>query len=190
MRRIAVIGPVASGKSTLAHLLGSRMALPVVDLDDVYFGAGRRFCDDEWRIVHRSLLTPECWIIAGDYRAVAGERFATADTIVWLDLPRLVCSWRALCRPYPASKVDCLRWIWRYPMRGRKQTIASLSGHAGAAAVFHLRSPREVRAFMTRIPAGRRIGSDDDVARRLLGESFLEAEAQRRATSSSANTMR
>ncbi|HEY1690916.1 MAG TPA: hypothetical protein VGG39_02065 [Polyangiaceae bacterium] len=151
MRRIAVIGPVASGKTTLAKLLGSRMALPVVDLDDVYFGTQGRFSDDEWRSVHRRLLEPECWIIAGDYRAVAGERFAAADTIVWLDLPRLVCSWRALGRPYPGSRVDCLRWIWRYPTRGREQTIASLKEQGGTAAVFHLRSPRDVHAFVTRI---------------------------------------
>jgi adenylate kinase family enzyme len=151
MRRIAVIGPVASGKSTLARLLGSRMALPVVDLDEVYFGAHRRCSDDEWRTIHRRLLEPERWIIAGDYRAVAGERFAAADTIVWLDLPTLVCSWRALRRPYRASRVDCLRWIWRYPTRGRKQTIASLKEHGGAAAMFHLRGRREVHAFLTGI---------------------------------------
>ena len=151
MRRIAVIGPVASGKSTLARLLGSRLALPVVDLDDVYFGAGRRLSDEEWRTVHRSLLEAERWILAGDHRDVAGERFAAADTIVWLDLPRLVCSWRALWRPSPASRVDCLRWIWRYPARGRRQTIATLREHAGGAALFHLRSGRDVRAFVARI---------------------------------------
>jgi adenylate kinase family enzyme len=148
MRRIAVVGPVASGKSTLARYLGSRTGIPVVDLDDVYFGADR-FSDDEWTAMHRGLLEPDRWIIAGDYRAVAGERFAAADTIVWLDLPRLVCGWRALRRRYPASKIDCLRWIWRYPTRGRTQTAASLREHAGVAAVFRLRTRREVRAFMS-----------------------------------------
>jgi len=154
MHRIAVIGPVASGKSTLARHLGSRLGLTVVDLDDVYFGADRSLSDDEWAAIHRRLLEPERWIIAGDYRGVAGERFAAADTIIWLDLPRLICSWRALRRPYPASKVACFRWIWRYPTRRRKQTIASLSEQAGAATVFHLRNPREVRGFMTRIRGG------------------------------------
>jgi adenylate kinase family enzyme len=151
MRRIAVIGPVASGKSTLARYLGSRTGLPVVDLDDVYFGADGPFSDDEWRLVHGRLVARERWIIAGDYRAVAGERFAAADTIVWLDLPRLVCSWRALGRRSPGSKVDCLRWIWRYPAHGREQTIASLRERAGSAALFRLRSPRQVRVFMTAV---------------------------------------
>jgi len=151
MRRIAVIGPVASGKTILARFLGSRMAIPVVDLDDVYFSAARPLTDDEWSEFHRSLLEPERWIIAGDYRAVAGERFAAADTIVWLDLPRLVCLWRALRRASPASKADCLRWIWRYPTRGREQTIALLREHAASAEVVHLRSVRDVRAFMMRI---------------------------------------
>jgi adenylate kinase family enzyme len=151
VRRIAVIGPVASGKSTLARYLGSRTGIPVVDLDDVYFGHAKRFSDEEWAAVHRSLLVPEQWIIAGDYRAVAGDRFAAADTIVWLDLTPLLCSCRALLRRSPGSKFDCLRWIWRYPKRGRNQTIASIREHARSAAVFHLRSRREVRHFMTRV---------------------------------------
>lgn len=151
MRRIAVIGPVASGKTTLARYLGARMGLPVVDLDDVYFGTNRRFSDEEWPAVHRRLLEPERWIIAGDYRAVSGERFAAADTIVWLDLPPLVCSWRALYRKPQGSKIDCLRWIWRYPAQGRWRTESTLSAHAGGAMVSRLRSPREVRAFVNRL---------------------------------------
>ncbi len=143
-----MIGPVAAGTSRLARELGSRLGLPVVDLDDVYFARGRPFSDDEWRDEHRRLLEPERWIIAGDYRGVAGERFAAADTIVWLDLPRIVCACRALRRDYGASRTDCLRWIWRYPGRGRKQTIATLRDHAGAAVVFRLRSRGEVRAFV------------------------------------------
>src|SRR5258707_794158 len=73
MRRIAVIGPVASGKSTLARHLGPRLGLPVTDLDDVYLGPGGPFPDGEWAAVHRRLLEPERWIIAGDHRAVASE---------------------------------------------------------------------------------------------------------------------
>jgi hypothetical protein len=149
MERIAVIGPVASGKSTLARFLGSRLGRPVVDLDDVYWGADRTFSDDEWPAVHRRLLEPERWIIAGDYRAVAGDRFAAADVVVWLDLPRPVCWWRACLRRSSVSKMDCLRWIWRYPGHGRRQTIASLGEHAGRAVVLRLRSPRQVRELMT-----------------------------------------
>lgn len=91
VRRIAIVGPVAAGKSTLARHLGARLALPVVELDDVRWRSGRRFSDAEWAATHHQLLQPECWIIAGDHRAVAAERFAAADTIVWLDLGRAIC---------------------------------------------------------------------------------------------------
>lgn len=148
MRRIAVVGPVASGKTTLARLLGARLGLPVVELDDVYWRGGRTFSDAEWRAAHRHLLAPERWIIAGDHREVAGDRFAAADTIVWLDLPRWVCWWRALRRRSPASRLDCLRWIWRYPAHGRLQTAASLREHAGGAAVLRLRSRRAARELL------------------------------------------
>ncbi len=156
MRRIAVIGPVASGKSTLARHLGPRLGLPVTDLDDVYLGPGGPFPDGEWAAVHRRLLEPERWIIAGDPRAVASERFAAADTVVWLDLPRHVCWRRACLRRSRAPKLACLRWIWRYPAHGRRQTIESLRDHARGAVVVHLRRTREVRAFMGEVarPAG------------------------------------
>lgn len=147
MRRIAVIGPVASGKTTLAHILGSLLSLPVIDLDEVYFGADHRFSDEEWQIVHRDLLKNDRWIIAGDYRGVANDRFDAADTIIWLDLSRLICLWRVIWRSRK-FQFDCFRWIWRYPMRGREQTIMSLNEHAKHAAVFHLRSPRQVRKFV------------------------------------------
>src|SRR5215471_17029117 len=124
LRRIAVIGPVASGKSTLARQLGHRLGLPVIELDDVHWG-GPLLSDREWASVHGRLLAGERWIIAGDYRAVAGERFAAADTVVWLDLPRPVCLWRACLRRNALPKLACVRWIWRYPAHGRQQTIAS-----------------------------------------------------------------
>lgn len=149
--RIAVIGPVAAGKSTLARYLGSKLGLPVIELDDIYRGKGRAFSNDEWPVVHRRLLEAERWIIAGDYRAVAAERFAAADMIVWLDLPRAVCSWRACLRRNSVPKIACIRWIWRYPTHGRKQTITSLSEHASNSRVFQLRSRRDVRDFMDRI---------------------------------------
>jgi adenylate kinase family enzyme len=155
VRRIAVIGPVASGKSTLARRLGARLGLPVIELDDIYWGADRAFSEDEWPAEHRRLLEPARWIIAGDHRAVADERFAAADTVVWLDLARPVCWWRACRRRSRVSRIACIRWIWRYPAHGRRQTIASLDRHAGGAlVVYHLRSRREVREFLSSVSSG------------------------------------
>jgi adenylate kinase family enzyme len=146
-----VIGPVASGKSTLARYLGSRLALPVVELDELYWASDRTFTDDEWPAIHRRLLEPERWIIAGDYRAVAADRLAAADLVVWLDLPRPLCWWRACRRRSTVPRVACLRWIWRYPAHGRRQTVASLKEVGSGTVVLRLRSRRAVRALVTEV---------------------------------------
>jgi len=58
--------------------------------------------------VHRRLLEPERWIIAGDYWAVAGERFTDTDTVVWLDLPRRLCWWRVCFRRNSVLEIACI----------------------------------------------------------------------------------
>jgi adenylate kinase family enzyme len=44
---VAIVGPVASGKTTLASQLGSRLNLPVFDLDDYYWRQSPLPTDEE-----------------------------------------------------------------------------------------------------------------------------------------------
>jgi hypothetical protein len=127
--RLAIIGPVASGKTTLARRLGQLLDLPVHDLDDYYWHREVRPTEAEWAATHRELLAGDRWIIAGDYRAVAPERFGAADIVIWLDLPRRTCLVRATRRKLrgnPTPLLDSWRWIWRYPTHGRRETAAVL----------------------------------------------------------------
>jgi hypothetical protein len=129
--RVAVIGPVAAGKTTLSRGLSTALGLPWIDLDDEYFGdrATPPPSDAAWAANHRSLVERSRWLISGDYRAVAADRFARADAVVWLDPPRWWCARRAWHRRGPAPILPVLRWIHRYRRHGRVETERNLAAH-------------------------------------------------------------
>ncbi|MEU8543046.1 hypothetical protein AB0C52_24185 [Streptomyces sp. NPDC048717] len=99
-RRIALVGPVASGKSTLAGAIAAHTGLPHLDLDDLFWGP-------EWTPVgtpafHAHVcdaLARETWISDGNYGGEAAELLlARADLVIWLDLPLRICLPRLLRR--------------------------------------------------------------------------------------------
>ena len=95
--KIAVIGYSGAGKSTLARKLGERYNIPVLHFDRVYWSSGwqERNQDEYHGMVHEFMKQPE-WVIDGTYTKVEFERrMSEADTIIFLDLPRLTCFCRA-----------------------------------------------------------------------------------------------
>ena len=156
VRRIAVIGPVGAGKTTLACRIGVLASLPVTDLDDVFWRSVPVPTDEAWRTIHDGLLQGDGLVIAGDYRATAGTRFAAADTVVWLDLSVARCAFRTVRRKLqgnPAPLLSCLHWILRYPRRGRKETEAALLV-SSTVEVHRLRTPQQVQLFLDHFAAG------------------------------------
>jgi adenylate kinase family enzyme len=100
-KRIAIIGPSNSGKSTLASTLGERLHTPVLHLDLIAHQHGSnwvRVSDEE--LIHRQkeFIAQDSWVVEGNYSVCMPERFARADTIIWLDPPLLGCMWRYLFR--------------------------------------------------------------------------------------------
>ena len=154
MDRVAIVGPVASGKTTLAARLGSILGLPVIDLDDYYWCQSPLPTNEQWAARHSALISGDRWIISGDYRAVANARFDAADTVIWLDLPRSKCIFRVTARKlkgHPTPLIDSWRWIWRYPTHGRPDTKAALANSCLTCTIHRLRSPSDVSSFVGQI---------------------------------------
>lgn len=99
MKKVVLIGPGGSGKSTLARQLGNKLTLNVYHLDALFWkpnwvGVPK----DEQRKTQKDLVQKEEWIIDGNYGSTMDIRFNAADTIIFLDIHRIICVYRAFKR--------------------------------------------------------------------------------------------
>jgi len=145
MKRVVVIGPGASGKSTLAVELGEVTGLPVIDLDKLFWRAGLVATPwDQWG----RLVKEDRWILDGDlgpYDAIE-VRLRAADTVVFLDFSLVRCGWRAIRRS--SERVDFWLWLLRYRRQGRPFLMKAICDQARQATLHVLRNPQAVRRFV------------------------------------------
>lgn len=93
-KRICVIGPSNSGKSTLAQELGRLLGLPAFHLDRIAhkpYSNWERVPDKEFIRLHDEIVVGDDWVIDGNYSIAMPQRFARADTVIWLDPPLFGC---------------------------------------------------------------------------------------------------
>ncbi len=166
MKKVAVFGNAGGGKSTLARKLAESTGLPLYVVDKLQFRAGgAAVAHDEYLKRHAELLQRDAWIIDG-FGCVqsAWERFACADTLVYVDLPlfthfrwvtkRFLNGLRVPPQGWPegspllSSTLSSYRVLWpchtkltpRY-----RQLVREARAHK---RVYHLRSAREIEAFL------------------------------------------
>lgn len=166
MERVAILGSGGAGKTELARALSEVMGLPIVHLDPLFWRPGWVLApEEESRPDVEAAVAAGRWILDGNFLglAAADPRFARADTVIFLDLPRATCIRRALVRLVrgrgrrrPDLPEGCeerldlafLRWIWRYPRDNRPRVLAIVSGLGPGVDVVHLRSPSDVRRYV------------------------------------------
>lgn len=166
MKKVAVFGNTGGGKSTLARRLAELTGLPLYPLDLIQFRTGGGAVPpEEYRAAHAGILRGDAWIIDGfGDAATAWERFAAADTLVYVDLPLAVHYWwvtkrfvKALCvapEGWPENSPLWTSTINSYGVVGRchrhltpryRQLVAEA---AASKRVHHLRTPSEIRTFL------------------------------------------
>lgn len=160
-----MVGSGGAGKSTLAIQLGDALGLPVVHLDAEFWRPGWvETPRDEWHARQAELVAADAWVMDGNYGGSFPLRFARADLIVVLDLPRGRCllgivrrSLRWWGRTRPDMGPGCperlptlqfARWVWRYPKDSRPRLEAALADHAGHADVVRVRSRHQARDLL------------------------------------------
>jgi adenylate kinase family enzyme len=152
MRRVVILGPGASGKSTLAANLGEITGLPVIELDKIFWRPGLiPTPPDEWLDIQRTVVAKDSWIIDGDlgpYDTVE-IRLRAADTIIFLDFSLARCAWRALLRS--RERFDFWLWLLRYRRRSRPFLISAIARHTRNANVHFLSNPAAVKRFLGEI---------------------------------------
>jgi adenylate kinase family enzyme len=149
MKRVVVLGPGASGKSTLAVQLGDITGLPVIELDKLFWRVGLIATPlAEWVRVQENVVQEDRWILDGDlgpYDAIE-VRLRVADTVIFLDFSLLRCAWRALRRS--RERLDFWLWLLRYRRQSRPFLLQAIRHHASQATVHVLRNPQAVRCFL------------------------------------------
>lgn len=171
LRRILVIGSSGAGKSVFAAKLAERMGLPLIHLDAIYWKPGWvKTPKDEWQRTVDELLARDRWVMDGNYAGTLDRRLSACDTVVFLDLPRTVCLWRAVKRRImyrrrsrPDMTPGCqervtwefIRWIWEYPRKQRPRVMARLAAPRPDQQAVVLRSTADADRFLRSIPAAR-----------------------------------
>lgn len=166
-RRIAINGASGAGKSTLARALAERLDLPYTEVDSLYHGPGwtvrATFLEDV-----RALASGDRWVCEWQYDAARPTLLERCDLMVWLDLPRVVTTWRVTRRtvgrrlrheelwngnyerPLRLVLVDpeqIIRWAWStHPQAADR--IARVQGSRPDLPVVRLRSATEVGRWL------------------------------------------
>jgi len=152
MRRVVILGRGASGKSTLAIRLGEIAALPVIQLDKIFWQEGLKTTPrDRWITVQENLVAKESWIMDGDlgpYDAVE-VRLRAADTLLFLDFSLVRCAWRAIRRS--RERADFWRWLFTYRQQSLPLLMNAIGKHAANADLHVFRNPKQLRRFLAHV---------------------------------------
>lgn len=159
MKRVVILGPGASGKSTLAVLLGEITGLGVMELDKIFWGPGLvPKSRDQWVNIQQALVEADGWIMDGDLGPddAVEVRLRAADTLILLDFSLVRCAWRALRRS--RERADFWLWLLRYRRQSRPFLMGAIANHAAHATIHVLRNPGALRRFVAEVLGKTRAG--------------------------------
>ena len=166
MKKVAVFGNAGGGKSTLSRKLAELTHIPLYPVDMIQFRTGGgEVPHDEYLKAHAELLQRDAWIIDGyGCRKSSWERFASADTLVYIDLPlfthfiwvtkRLFKGFFVTPEGWPkgspmiSSTISSYRVLWlchRHLTPKYRELVSAARRHK---RVYHLRSAAEIDTFL------------------------------------------
>jgi adenylate kinase family enzyme len=169
MQRIMVVGSSGAGKTTLANSLAEKLRLPVIHLDTHYWLPGWKApSGDGWRQRMEGLADGPEWILDGNFAESFQARMSRADTMIWLDYPRLVCMRRIFARairdrgksrpdlpPGCPEQLDLptLRFAWEFARKTRPLIVEGIARFGQHLRVTRLANDRETAAFLAMVAA-------------------------------------
>jgi adenylate kinase family enzyme len=175
MRRVVILGCAGAGKTTLAHTIGERLALPVVHLDTL-LGLGP--CAPEaYREELAAAIAGDAWVTEGhpwhvrDFADTLDLSVPRADLVLFVHQPRWLSLWRVIrrCLDLPEDWTEqlgwpSLKWIWTFERRVRPAAERALAAYA--TPVVHLNGDRDIARFLDglMLRTGGRAGGGDQTS--------------------------
>jgi adenylate kinase family enzyme len=172
VRRVSVVGGSCTGKTTVSRRLAEVLGVPHIELDALHHGPNWDEASPELlqeRVRSAFAAAPGGWVVDGNYHHKLGRLVVdSADTVVFLDPPFATAFRRSLLRTFSRAARRVELWngnretfrnafsrhsIPLWVIRTHRDTRAKMAERLAGATVVHLRSPREVDAWLQSIQA-------------------------------------
>ena len=169
--RVLVLGCSGAGKTTFATRLAALTGQPLVCLDREFWQPGWTMPQTAtWRDKVRSLVAAPRWILEGTYTSTLDLRLPRADAVVWFDVRRPLCLWRAFrrsVRSYGRVRPDMApgcperfdlgfyRYIWTFNDVHKPQIARALATHGAHLEPSIVRNDRDAARLLACWPSPR-----------------------------------
>jgi len=172
-QRIVIVGSSCAGKSSLAAELSALLAIPRIELDELYWGPDwNPKSGTEFRRLLAAATEGEAWVADGNYGTVRPLLWPRATMIIWLNLPFPLVLWRAFRRTLARSlsgqrlwhgnreslrraflsRDSILLWVIKTFDRRRREFTALREGNAFSQLQWlELRRPAQVEQLLRAI---------------------------------------
>ncbi len=169
MKKVAVFGNTAAGKSTLAKTIAEITGLPLITIDKImYKPGGEKIPHADYQNIHSDLLSTDEWIIDGfGCVPTAWQRFSVADTLIYIDLPLPIHFMWVTKRfikglfinpegwpersPIIRSTITSYRVLWLCHRKLTPRYRKYIEETADTKTVVHLKSPAAIKAYVNRL---------------------------------------
>lgn len=147
MKRVLFLGCAGSGKSTYSKILGEKLNIPVTHLDTLYWKPG--WIEEEKEVFikkQQEIMDQDSWILDGNYRDSLDLRLDRCDTIIYIDVPRIVSIIGIYQRYFTyknrtrdsitagcEEKIDksFFNWVWHFKKRSRPFLMEKINNTKG-----------------------------------------------------------
>ncbi len=153
MKRVLILGSGGAGKSTFARKLSNATGIPLIHLDLFFWKSGWvETPKKEWKQVVINLSQRPSWVMDGNYSGTIDIRIQYADTVIFLDYGRVICTLGVLKRviqnwgktrdDMPAGcperfSFEFLKWVWNYKSKSRSKIVQALQ-KADSSKTIHI----------------------------------------------------
>lgn len=166
MKRVLFLGCAGSGKSTFSKILGEKLNIPVTHLDTLYWKPG--WIEEEKEVFikkQQEVIDQDQWILDGNYRDSLDLRLDRCDTIIYLDVSRIVSIFGIYKRYFTyknksrdsitagcEEKIDksFFNWVWHFKKKSRPFLMDKINKTTGKNVLI-FKSRKALKKFISNL---------------------------------------